>query len=63
MGYVCSQLECSGSHEGKPEWSGFRFRLEGAMFTLSLIVQGAIRANLSGMVIDSGLNGLWLLKA
>ena len=63
MGYVCSELDCSGSHEGKPEWSGFRFRLEWAMFALSLIVQGARRANLSGVVLDSGLNGLCLLRS
>ena len=63
MGYVGSQLDCSGSHEGKPEWSGFGFRLERAMLALSLIIQGAMIVNLSGVVVDSGLNGLCLLRA
>ena len=46
MGYVCSKLDCSGSQEGKPEWSGFRFRLEWAMVAQSLMVQGAMKGKL-----------------
>ena len=51
MGYVCSNLDLFREPGGQPEWSDFWIQATLGYAAQSLIVQGAMRANLSGVIL------------